>query len=187
MSSKKSRRRKVFVSYHGDDQKYKDRFVQMMGGHIIDKSVGEGDIDNTGKKTDHVRQLIRDNFISDATVTVVLIGAATWQRKHVDWEIGASLVHTKKNDRCGLLGILLPNHPDFGRKQYNPRLIPERLALNAEGDDPYAVVYDWTRNRDKIQNWINKAFNRRDGHPPNNKGVQPYRSNRGGDPASGWQ
>ena len=50
-------------------------------------------------------------------MTIVLIGPCTWQRKHVDWEIGASLRKTRKNSRCGLLGILLPNHPDYKKLQ----------------------------------------------------------------------
>ena len=86
----------------------------MMGDDIVDKSVEDGDIDDDNLATETIRQKIRDDFIADATVTVVLIGPCSWQRKHVDWEIGSSLRDTKKNSRCGLLGILLPNHPDFG-------------------------------------------------------------------------
>ena len=33
-----------------------------------------------------MRQKIRDEYIRDATVAIVLIGPRTWQRKHVDWE-----------------------------------------------------------------------------------------------------
>ncbi len=110
-------RHKVFISFHHEDQKYKDRFVRMMEGNVVDKSVEDGDIDDQNMKTTTIRQKIRDEFIADATVTVVLIGPCTWQRKHVDWEIGSSLRKTKKNPRCGLLGILLPNHPDFGKEE----------------------------------------------------------------------
>ena len=78
------------------------------------------------------------------TVTIVLMGPCTWQRKHVDWEIGSSLRATKNNSRCGLLGIWLPSHPDYGRSNYNPRLIPPRLADNCNGDNPYARLYDWS-------------------------------------------
>ena len=142
-------RHKVFISFHQDDQKYKKRFAQMMKGNVVDKSVEDGDIDDQNVKTTTIRQKIRDEFIADATVTVVLIGPCTWQRKHVDWEIGSSLRDTEKNPRCGLLGILLPKHPDFGKEEYDPHLIPPRLADNCEGDDPYAcpmigIVKLWT-------------------------------------------
>ena len=102
-----TKRHKVFISYHVDDQEDKDRFAQMMENDIVDKSVKDDDIDDTNLKVETIRQKIRDDYIADATVTVVLIGPCTWQRKHVDWEIGSSLRDTKKNPRCGLLGILL--------------------------------------------------------------------------------
>lgn len=82
-----SERHKVFVSFHHEDEHYKDEFTTMMNGNIVDRSVGDGDIDDTAQM-DTIRQRIRDGFIRDASVTVVLIGPCTWQRKHVDWEIG---------------------------------------------------------------------------------------------------
>ena len=97
-------RRKVFISFYNDDQDYKDRFVQKARNVIVDKSVDTGRIDDTSLKVATIRQRIRDDYIRDATVTIVLIGPCTWQRKHVDWEIGSSLRKTKKNPRCGLLG-----------------------------------------------------------------------------------
>lgn len=90
------RRDKVFISFHHEDQFYKDQFVEMMGDDIVDQSVEDGDIDDDNLSTETIRQKIRDEFIRDATVTVVLIGPCTWQRKHVDWEIGSSLRKTKQ-------------------------------------------------------------------------------------------
>ena len=178
-------RHRVFVSFHHEDQSYKDTFVRLMGDNIVDESVEDGDIpDNVRVAT--IRQNIRDNFIRDATVTVVLIGPCTWQRKHVDWEIGSSLRATKLNSRCGLLGILLPNHPNFGDRTYDPRLIPPRLADNCDGNDPYARIYDWSPQANKVREWIDKAFKRRDGTPPKNS-RQQFRRNRSGDCSRGWQ
>ena len=181
-------RHKVFVSFHHEDQAYKDLFVRMMGDDIVDKSVEDGDIDDSNIKTETIRQNIRDDFIADATVTIVLIGPRTWQRKHVDWEIGSSLRDTKKNSRCGLLGILLPNHPDFGTGKYRPHLIPPRLADNCGDDDPYVSIYNWPGQQatDNIRQWIHKAFKRRDGTPPDNSRDQ-FGRNRTGSCSDGWQ
>lgn len=122
-------RHKVFVSFHHEDECYKCDFFDMMEDDIVDKSIEDGDIDDTRSSTETIRQKIQDNFISDATVTVVLIGpCTTWQRKHVDWEIGSSLRNTRKNSRCGLLGILLPNHMNYQTTKYNSHLIPQRLG-----------------------------------------------------------
>ena len=178
-------RHKVFVSYHHEDQWYKDVFVSMMEYQFVDKSVEDGDINDDHLATETIRQKIRDEFIRDATVTVVLIGPCTWQRKHVDWEIGSSLRDTRLNPRCGLLGLLLPDHTNYGRKQYAPSLMPPRLADNCVGDDPFACIYDWTTDPTSVRRWIHRAFNRRGGTPPNN-GRRQFERNRSGDCWKGW-
>ena len=180
-------RHKVFVSFHEQDVKYKESFVRMMGRRIVDRSVDTGNIDDTGLKTATVRQKIRDEYIRDATVTIVLIGPRTWQRRHVDWEIGSSVRRTKRNPRCGLLGIVLPNHANHG-KQLDPHLIPPRLADNWTDADSYSVIYDWPNPwaPAKIAGWIHRAFVRRDGTPPNNSRM-PFARNRTRDYRSGWQ
>ena len=61
---------------------------------MVDKSVNTGDIVDSNLHLDEIRRRIRDNFIADATVTVVLISACTRRRMHVDWEIGSSLRDT---------------------------------------------------------------------------------------------
>ena len=179
-----SPRHRVFISYHHDDQVYKDWFIQMLGDDIVDESVSDGDI-NDNLATETIRQNIRDYFIRDATVTVVLIGPCTWQRKHVDWEIGSSLRHTSLNPRCGLLGILLPNHSNARTGQFSHNLVPPRLADNVGGIDPYASIYDWSDNSTDIRNWIHWAFERRTGTDPNNSRGQ-YRHNRSGWCYEGW-
>lgn len=177
-------RHKVFVSYHHyNDQHYKDLFVQMMGDDIVDRSVDDGDIDDTRMKTETIRQRIRDEFIREATVTVVLVGTCTWQRKHVDWEIGSSLRDTKLNSRCGLLGIVLPSNP---MGMYNPSLVPPRLADNRRGLYPFAEMRNWSGDSQTVRRWIHAAFQRRSGVPPNNSRAQ-FRNNRSGDCARGWE
>ena len=180
-------RHKVFISFHEQDINYKQDFVRMMGKRIVDRSVDTGNIDDTDLKTATVRQKIRDEYIRDATVAIVLIGPRTWQRKHVDWEIGSSIRKTKRNPRCGLLGILLPKHSNHGRKR-NLHLISPRLADNYTEDDPYALIYDWPRPwaPAKIAQWIHRAFVRRDGTPPNNSRA-PFARNRATDYRNGWQ
>ncbi len=187
----RTQRYKVFISYHHDDQEYKDRFGQMMKEYIADKSVGDGDIGDRNIKTAAVRQKIQNDCIAGATVSIVLIGPRTWQRKYVDWEISFSLRKTKKKSRCGLLGILLPNHPDFKKEpaSRNPRLIPPRLAANCEGDDPYARIYRWSGSPNevnRVRQWIHQACSRRNGPPPNN-GQQQFSDNRTSPSSAGWQ
>ena len=109
-------RHKVFISFYHEDQVYKDRFVSAMGDDFVDKSVEDGDIDDTNIKAETIRQKIRDEFIADATVTVVLIGPCTWQRKHVDWEISSSLRQTQNNSRCGSVRHSASQSPRLWKK-----------------------------------------------------------------------
>ena len=183
-----TKRHKVFVSYHHEDEIYKKKFYKMLGSDIIDWSVKDGDID-PNQKTDTTYQKIRDKFIAKATVTVVLVGKRTWQRKHVDWEIRSSLRDTKNNPRCGLLGILLPTHDDFGKDTYRDWLIPPRLANNC-GDDnkkPFGVIYDWPEpwSTKQVREWIHEAFQRRFKVNPNNQRAQ-FGENRTGSCRKGW-
>lgn len=180
-------RHKVFLSFHHLlDENYKNRFCELLGTSFVDKSVEDGDI-GPGLKVNTVRGRIRDEFIADATVTVVLVGRCTWQRKHVDWEIGSSLRDTKKNSRCGLLGILLPSHPDHGRTTYRSWLIPPRLADNAGEESSFATIHDWPVpwNRRRVRGWIHQAFERRSSLTPNNARPQ-FARNRSGRCADGW-
>ena len=85
-------RHRVFVSYyHAEDQGYRERFEGLFSDIydiIVSESVEIGDID-PNLKTETIRQKIRDEYLRDSTVTVVLVSARTWQRKYVDWEIGS--------------------------------------------------------------------------------------------------
>jgi len=177
---------KVFVSFYHEDEKYKDLFAKLMDGHIVDKLVEDGDIDPQNS-TEYTRQVIRDEFIADATVTVVLIGRCTWQRKHVDWEIGSSLRATKKNPRCGLLGIILPSHSDYKMRGYYPHLIPPRLADNSGSAKDYARIHDWIANADSVNAWIDIAYKRRDYQPDPDNSREQFKNNRAGTCSAGWQ
>ena len=183
---------KVFISYyHEGDQEYKDRLVQALTRKIVDMSVSPGDIHDENLHIDEIRRRIRDDHIADATVTIVLIGPCTWQRRHVDWEISASIIDRRRNQRCGLLGLLLPTHPNHKNKQEdrNPRLIPPRLARNIGGNDPFAVMCDWPKYglAKKILPRIDEAFQRRNRTPWPDDGLVLFEKDSLGDCGRGWQ
>ena len=178
---------KVFVSYHhAEDEAYKKTFCEKLSPNFIDKSVDDGDID-PDLATDTIRRKIRDDFIADATVTVVLIGKCTWQRKHVDWEIGSSLINTNKNSRCGLVGIILPSHYDHGKVEYRARLVPPRVSDNDTEDYRYAKLYKWPDpwSTERVKQWIDAAFKRRAEISPDNRRAQ-FKRNRSGSCYAGW-
>jgi len=175
-----SQKHKVFISFHSADIKYKDEFEKLFHytfDIIVSRSVQENDISNN-VSTETVRQKIRDEYLRDSTVTVVLIGANTWQRKHVDWEISSSIRKTEFSSRSGLLGILLPTHPSYLKEHYNPYIIPPRLYDNLKCG--FAGMYDWSTNPEIIQTRIHAAFSRRDNMIPDNS-YPSFANNRSGE------
>ncbi len=176
-----TQRHNVFISYHHEnDETYKNEFERLFHNayDILEtKAVSDGDID-PNNSTDYTRQLIRDNFIRDATVAVVLIGSKTWQRKYVDWEISSSLRDTQLNSRTGLIGIILPTYPRIDKSRYDPHTIPPRLYDNTENG--FAKIYNWSNNPYDVQSWIHEAFLRRKKILPDNSRPM-FSKNRSGD------
>lgn len=176
-------RHKVFVSYHhANDQYYRNRFEQLFSdAHdiMVSKSVQIGDI-NTYLPTETIRQKIRDEYLRDSTVTVVLIGAETWKRKHVDWEIGSSIRNTQFNPRSGLIGILLPTYrrPYNEPNNYTSHTIPPRLHDNIQCE--FAKIYNWNEDPKIVHDWIHEAFNRRNKINPDNS-YDSFVNNRSGE------
>src|SRR6266851_8455860 len=100
-------RHKVFSSYyHHDDQSYRNWLENNFSDVAIFKSVQPGDI-ATDNSAEYIKRLIQEGYIEDSSIVVVLVGAKTKCRKHVDWEISAGL-SSKVGGRSGLMGILLP-------------------------------------------------------------------------------
>jgi hypothetical protein len=172
---------KVFISYHhANDQWDRDKFEKLFSDYyqvFITKSVQIGDID-PNLDVDSIRRKIREDYLGDSTVTVVLVGKQTWQRRHVDWEIGASIRQTKNSTRSGLLGILLPDHPDYGRDKYSRYNIPPRLYDNVKCG--YSSLFDWSDDPNTVADWIETAFNRRSKVEPDNS-YPSFKYNKSGE------
>ena len=105
-------RHKVFISFCHKDQQYKEELAALGKVHdiFVDKSVHTGDI-SENQTDEQIRTEIRDNYLRDSTVTIVLIGTDTKYRKHVDWEVHSSMYDGKINKRSGILAVKLPTLP----------------------------------------------------------------------------
>ena len=102
---------RVFVSYHHkNDQEYKKALVDWAKENKIfeDYSVALGDIPEEWNDQ-KVREKIRDEYLRESTVTIVLVGTETKYRKHIDWEIYSSMHDGTKNKKSGIIVILLPS------------------------------------------------------------------------------
>jgi hypothetical protein len=133
-------KRKVFISYHHADQPEVDYFVQTFGTMerlFISRMLGMTEDVINSLDTDYVMRRIREVYLQDSTVTIVLIGRCTWARRYVDWEIQASLRQGAYTTPNGLLGVVLAS----AGPQPTP---PPRLQLNLRGyngDEGYARWY----------------------------------------------
>ena len=105
---------KVFISYHHqNDQWYKEYLVNFGKRYsiFIDESVDTGGIPDD-LPDERIREKIRDDYLRDSTVTIVLVGTETKRRKHVDWEIYSSMYDGPVNKKSGVLVLTLPLLPD---------------------------------------------------------------------------
>jgi len=102
---------RVFISYHhANDQFYKKELLRVnaLSPIFIDGSVDTGDISDD-LDDQSIREKIRDEYLKDTTVTILLVGTETKKRKHVDWEIYSSMFDGKKNKKSGILVVTLPS------------------------------------------------------------------------------
>ena len=127
---------KVFISYHHtNDQQYKEELVEFGQRYsiFVDRSVDTGDIPDTWTD-EQIRRAIRDRYLRDSTVTVVLVGPETRRRKHVDWEVHSSMYDGTVNKRSGIVVINLPGISDFFNAPYG---VEEKQLL-------YPDIASWT-------------------------------------------
>ena len=166
---------KVFLSYHdANDAGYKQRLLELNEEHriFVDGSVDTGDIDDTDLPDDRIREIIRDDYLADTTVTIVLVGTGTKGRKHVDWEIYSSMRDGAVNKKSGVFAILLPSaastfftaahgedekkkvYPDYTewttiteRAEYERRYeyMPSRIIDNLLAPKARVSVTNWNR------------------------------------------
>ncbi|TGN95628.1 TIR domain-containing protein [Burkholderia sp. USMB20] len=126
---------KVFLSYHHRrDQRYYDAFSQAFHDTydvIYDNSL-EREVDSDD--VDYVMRRIRENYITGSSCTIVLVGAETWGRKYVDWEIKATL-----DKEHGLIGVRLPTAARDPKD--NKVIVPGRLHDNIQSG--FAVWRSW--------------------------------------------
>ena len=182
---------KVFISYHHDnDQYYKNKLVEFgeWNSIFIDASVDTGDISDD-LPDESIRQKIRDEYLRDSTVTIVLVGKETKRRKHVDWEIYSSMFDGTVNKKSGVLVINLPGtsdlctvahdnekpmvYPDITswtsvdtRAEYESRYpyMPDRIIDNLLKSDARVSVTPWSRienNVARLKFLVDTAFNDR--------------------------
>jgi hypothetical protein len=131
-------KRRIFISFDHDDTALVNGFLglrQILDGfdfynHKLDRRIMSGN-------SEYIARVIRDEYMTPASVCVVLIGDRTAYSPWVKWEIAEC-----KRQGMGILGIRL-------KDTAGP--IPEGIPPNAVGGwDP-----------EKFSSWIEWAFQQR--------------------------
>jgi len=173
---------RVFISYHHAlDQWAKDQLQVWNEQHglFTDMSVNSNEVDDS-LPTERIREIIRDDYLRDSTVTIVLVGTGTSGRKHVDWEIYSSMFNGKVNKQSGVFAIQLPStNPQFwnaahegekatvypdctswttitDRTEYERRYpyLPSRIIDNLLAPEGKVSVTTWDRITSDLNNLI---------------------------------
>lgn len=149
-------RHKVFVAHHGNDNDAVAEFVSRfddLEDSFIKRAILMPDDVIKSKDDEYVIRQIREKFLSDTTVTLVMIGRCTWSRQFVDWEVQASLRQPAGGKPNGLLAVLL----EAGATEGN---LPARVKTNVATG--YAKFYSRPTHGYELNAWIEDAFQARD-------------------------
>lgn len=142
--------RRVFFSFHYQRDIWRTNVVR--NANVVDGVAAAGFQDaslweEAKKKGDDAVKKMIDNALVGTTVTVVLIGSETAQRKFVAYEIERSIARSN-----GLLGIYIDQIEDQSRRTTFRGAVPE--ALRRTG----APVYVWDKGR--FGEWVEAAANK---------------------------
>lgn len=105
---------KCFISFKKEDERYKkeiQRWCDASKVDMIDKSLNNA-IDS--ENPDYVMRKIREDYLSDSTVTIFLIGTHSAEvlgreeQQYIKRELQASLYNGEGNSRNAILGVVLP-------------------------------------------------------------------------------
>jgi hypothetical protein len=157
MRKSDSTRHKCFVSYHVADLQEVEAFLDTFGEEFIPRTIGVTDEDDfiDSDNEDYIKSRIREEYLSNSTVTIVLLGEGTWGRKYVDWEISATLRNDTVNKRSGLLVMPLPSK---GNSAHLPARVKDNW-VSGDSDNSYALYYSCPSNKATLRRYIEEAFN----------------------------
>lgn len=182
---------RCFISFKTEDKEYKKYIQNYLAVDMIDHSLNEP---IQSDDLDYVMRVIREEYLSDSTVTLFLIGyhsnenLGQYEQRYLKRELQASLYHRTGNTQNGILGIVLPemysyiyagsgtcyscgnvhNYININNSttisEFNYNYYIPNNKCSWSDDDRYCELVKWD---DFIQNpefYINLAFDKRS-HP----------------------
>ena len=152
-------KRRVFISYSQRDRNEVGDFInrwafqeQLFTPYSLGVFNDTQLINSTNPQ--YVMSQIRQKFLQDSTVTIVLMGTCTHSRRYVDWEVKASLQQGQSLPN-GLLAICLPS---LGDNAHLPNRIYDNWSKDGSG---YVQFISTPSSAQQFGDWIETAFNAR--------------------------
>lgn len=160
-SSSDPTRHKCFLSYHSGDVAEVETFIDTFGEVFIPRVIGVTDEDDfiDSGDTGYVMNRIRDKYLRESTVTIVLVGRCTWARRYVDWEIYSTLRRDPLNRLSGLMAVTLPSVANSTRE------LPARAGDNVmgpDGDTGYGRWWKYPTSKAQLRGYVQDAYDARD-------------------------
>ncbi|MDT3696784.1 MAG: TIR domain-containing protein [Ignavibacterium sp.] len=179
---------KCYISFKAEDEDYKKHIQENLNIDMIDKSLDEP---IESQDEDYIMQKIRDDYLSDSTVTIHLIGLygaesrGWWEQRFIKRELQASLYDGKNNSRSGILGVVLPEMKDVIFKgsiqcvtcsnSHNLVIVNNSTVIREfsynyfiphskcswSEEDRYCVLVDWDDFCKNPEQYIDQAYNKR--------------------------
>lgn len=144
---------KAFISYHhGNDQWAKDYLAKLtlFNRCFEDLSVNTGDIADDNRSSEEIRRKIRDDYLRDSEVTILLCGNDTRGRKHVDWELKSSMIDGRINRKSGILVIDLLATSD---ERWFCSMLGEKSEIYSDYLDSPTTWFDVETKADFSSRW----------------------------------
>lgn len=191
---------KCYISFKTEDIDYKKEIQEEFDVDMIDKSLNES-IDSEDE--DYIIRRIREDYISDSTVTIFLIGKKSAEnlgieeQKYIKRELQASLYNGTKNTKSGILGVVLPsmynvvflgnetcatcgnNHTivkiddNTTIKEFSYNYYIPHDKCAWTDDDRYCILVKWSDFKADPDRYINLAFDKRDSEISKKTKVRP--------------
>jgi len=191
---------KCFITFKTEDISYKEYIRDDMDVDMIDKSLNEPIYSDD---EDYIMRKIREDYLSDSTVTICLIGTRSaenlgWdEQRFIKRELQASLYNGQDNSKSGILGVVLPSMYDTiytgsgicntcGKSHnyvnINDSTIVKEFSYNYyiphdkcawSDDDKYCVLVKWNDFENNPNYYIDKAFDKRTSEISSKTKVRP--------------
>jgi hypothetical protein len=184
-------RHRCFISFKTEDYEYKEYIQKHLEVDMIDHSLDEA---INSDDLEYIMRKIREDYLSNSTVTLFLIGVKTnedlgaYEQRFIKREIQASLYHSVGNTQNGILGIVLPlmydkiykgsgncvncgnNHNYIGIdnstviKEFSYNYYIPNNKCSWSSEDRYCELVKWENFIEEPNKYIDYAFNKRS-HP----------------------